>query len=114
VSWPPKVGEPLPRAAEAWCVEAKWTDWVLAERGHAQEWSRVFHVDPADRERVWEAIATASLTASIETARETPGGIICGVLAEIAIGERTARVMFVCDYASEHATPRLVTAYPAL
>ena len=59
MGWPPKVGEALPRAAEAWCIEVKWTDWVLAEHGHGPEWSRVFRLDSEDWERVWEAIAEA-------------------------------------------------------
>jgi hypothetical protein len=30
VSWPPNTGELLPRADEAWCVDEKWADWILA------------------------------------------------------------------------------------
>jgi hypothetical protein len=30
--WPPEVGETLPRAAEAWCIEGKWAAWILAGR----------------------------------------------------------------------------------
>lgn len=59
MAWPPRVGDPLPRAAAAWCVEEKWAGWILAEKGHATEWRLVFHIDASQWERVWEAIAAA-------------------------------------------------------
>jgi hypothetical protein len=34
MGWPPKAGELLPRAAEAWCEPSKWDGWILASRGH--------------------------------------------------------------------------------
>jgi hypothetical protein len=42
MAWPPKVGDPLPRATGAWYVEEKWAGWILAERGHGTEWGHVF------------------------------------------------------------------------
>jgi hypothetical protein len=114
MSWPPQIGDTLQRADEAWCVDEKWADWILAERGHGEDWRRVFWVGLGDRERVWEAITTASLTAPIETTRETPDGVTCAVLAPITLGDRTARVRIVWHYANESAAPRLVTAYPTL
>lgn len=112
--WPPNVGDLLPQVGEAWCVDEKWADWILAERGHAAEWARVFHVELADSERAWQAIRTASFDARVDLVREAPDGIGCGVLAEITIGERTGRVRIVWHYAQEDSAPRLVTAYPAL
>lgn len=44
MSWPPTVGEPLPRAEDAWREQIKLEGWILAERGHGAEWQRVFHV----------------------------------------------------------------------
>ena len=114
MTWPPKVGEQLPGGSEAWCAEAEWADWILADRGHAKEWARVFHVDLTDRERVWHAIASTSLDAQIDTAREAPDGITCGLVVDITLGQRTARVRIVWHYAHEGAAPRLVTAYPTL
>lgn len=114
VSWPPEIGDGLPRAADAWYAEQKWTDWILAEGGHAQEWSRVFHVSLDDRDEVWAAIAAASVGAPIDTIRDTPGGLTCTLLAEISLGERAARVRIVWHYSGEDAAPRLVTAYPTL
>ena len=113
VSWPPKVGDPLPRAGEAWCVEEKWADWILAERGHGPEWSRVFHVDLSQWKRIWEAIAVAVIGASVETVHDTtPNGITCGVTVELTIGDRGAAVRSAWHYADLVAAPRLVTAYP--
>jgi hypothetical protein len=113
MSWPPKVGEPLPRASDAWCAPEKWVDWILAERGHASEWKRVLHIDPDQWEIAWETITAAVIGTPISTIRSSgPDGITCGVEVELWIGERTAAVMTSWHYADETAAPRLVTAYP--
>jgi hypothetical protein len=113
MGWPPKVGEVLPQAAEAWCTPEKWERWVLAEHGHGPEWSRVFKIDAEDWERVWGAIAEAALGAGIKTVRNNaPDGITCGVVIELTIEGRTAAVTSSWHYAHEGAAPRLVTAYP--
>lgn len=113
MAWPSRVGDPLPRAAEAWCAREKWADWILAESGHGSEWSRVFHVDLGRWERVWEAIAEAVIGALIETVRDLGAeGVSCGVPVELAIEERAARVAAAWHYAEEGAAPRLVSAYP--
>jgi hypothetical protein len=114
MAWPPKVGELLPRAADAWFADEKWSDWILAEHGHGHDWGSVFRVDIGDRDRVWQAITAASTGAVIETVRETPDGITCAMLAQITLGARTARVRIVWHYADERSAPRLVTAYPTL
>jgi len=114
MSWPPEVGALLPRGDAAWYVDEKWADWILAEPGHAGEWGRVFSVTLADRERVWYAVRATSSSAPIDTVREAPDGITCGVSAVITLGDRTARVRIVWHYAHEDAAPRLVTAYPSL
>jgi hypothetical protein len=95
-------------------VDEKWAEWILAERGHAQEWAHVFRVGLTDRALVWEAIVKASFGARIETVRDQPDGVTCGVVVEVTLGDRTARVRVVWHYAREDAAPRLVTAYPTL
>ncbi len=113
MDWPPKVGEPLPRAAEAWRHRVKLEDWVLAEQGHGREWSRVFRVGLADADLVWHAISAAVLTAPITEVRGEGGGEVgCGVLVDLAIEARIAPVLTAWHYAHEAAAPRLVTAYP--
>jgi hypothetical protein len=115
MSWPPKLGDPLPRADAVWFETAKLELWILAERGHGHEWERVFHVTVEDSKRVWEAIAAATHDAVIATVRDRGAdGVVCGVEVVLTIGERSAPVIVSWHYASEEAAPRLVTAYVSL
>ena len=115
MAWPPRVGEPLPRAAEAWCEPSKWDGWILAARGHGAEWARVLHVGPEDVEAVWAAIATAVLVAPVSRVRN-PGkhGLSCRVDTRLRIGTRSAPVRTAWHYADVGSAPRLVSAYPDL
>lgn len=80
MSWPPQIGNALPRAAECWYERAKFDEWILNPRGHGLEWERVFHVTGADRDRVWAALAAAAIGAVIVEVRDrAPSGIVCGV-----------------------------------
>lgn len=113
MAWPPTVGDPLPRAAEAWCTREKWNDWILAAHGHGPEWSRVFHIDLGQWERAWGAIADAVIGASVQALRDLKAaGITCGVPVKLGIEGRTANVATAWHYSDEAAAPRLVTAYP--
>jgi hypothetical protein len=113
MAWPPKAGEPLPRAAEAWCAREKWTNWILAEVGHGTEWGHVFHVESEQWEAVWEAIAAAVIGALIETVRNLGAlGVSCGMTVELEIEGRTASAITAWHYGAEGDAPRLVTAYP--
>jgi hypothetical protein len=113
MTWPPEVGDPLPRAAEAWCTREKWANWILAEQGHGPEWGHVLHVDPSQWEALWEAIAAAVIGALIETVRNLGAtGVSCGVALELEIEGRTASVISAWHYGTEGSAPRLVTAYP--
>jgi hypothetical protein len=112
MGWPPRIGEPLPRAADAWCVEEKWTAWILADRGHRSEWLTVLGVGAGEWERAWEALREA-VKEAIETVRlPEGGGVGCGVTADLAIGARRAPVLSAWHYAAEGTAPRLVSAYP--
>ena len=115
MNWPPKVGDPLPRAEDAWYEQIKLEGWILAERGHGPEWQRVFEVGVEDSGRVWRAIAMAVPQARVATMRDRGAeGIVCGVEVEVTIGERTAPVTLSWHYADASAPPRLVTAYTSL
>lgn len=115
MTWPPKIGEPLPRAEAVWYEQVKLEDWIFAERGHGAEWRRVFQVGLEDRERVWAAIVAAVQEARIVTIRGGGAkGAVFGMEVELTIGERTAPVTICWHYASEDAAPRLVTAYVTL
>jgi hypothetical protein len=109
----PTIGEPLPRAAEAYATPEKWRDWIFAEHGHGPEWARVFHVDRAATEQVWSAITEAISVAPIHKIVDRGrNGVVCGVVIELTIGSRNARVRTSWHYEHAGAAPRLVTAYP--
>jgi hypothetical protein len=113
MGWPPKVGDELPRAADAWCVEEKWTAWILAVHGHGPEWRAVLGVEAGEWERAWEALREAVQEATVRTVRlPEAGGVACGVDVDLAIGARSAPVTSAWHYEQEGAAPRLVTAYP--
>jgi hypothetical protein len=114
VPWPPKVGEPLPRAAEAWCEQAKLRDWILGEKGHGSEWRRVFRIQAEDSDLVWESIAEAVLRSPIREVRGEGIAVTYSVLIELTINDRIATVLSAWHYKDESAAPRLVTAYPKL
>jgi hypothetical protein len=109
--WPPGVEDPLPRAADAWYERSK-LKWILDEKGHGDEWARVFHVGPEDQERVWEVIANAMPRATIKEVRRSTYGVTCGVEVILTIDGRSARTLVSWHYAIPIAAPRLVTAYP--
>jgi hypothetical protein len=99
----------------AWYEPVKLEHWILAERGHGQDWQRVFHIGLEDRDQLWEAIVAAVAGARVTTIRDRgPNGIVCGVDVELRIGERIAPVTISWHYEREAAAPRLVTAYASL
>ena len=105
----------LPRADQAWFDRVKLENWILGAEGHGREWKRVFHVDPGDWERVWEAIAQATIGATIRVVRDrSPFGVVCGIEVDLTIDGRTATSTLSWHYAEEGAAPRLVTAYLTL
>lgn len=115
MSWPPKIGEPLPRAEGAWYEPAKLERWILSARGHGPELRRVFQVGVEDSDRVWNAIARSIQAARITTVRDRGAdGVVCGAVFELTIGGRTAPVTTSWHYATEASPPRLVTAYVTL
>jgi hypothetical protein len=111
--WPPRIGDRLPRAEDAWCEEAKLLRWVLGP-GHGAEWHRVFRVGPEDKWIVWTAIRKSAVGTEIFEVRFPPEGVSCGVRTEIAINGRKAPVVISWHYSDPTAAPRLATAYTTL
>jgi hypothetical protein len=109
---PPTAGQPLPRAGEAYATPEKWTEWILADRGHGREWARVFRVDAAGSEQIWQALADGVLDAPVSSVRKVALGMTCEVYVELTINERTATVRSAWHYADIEDAPRLVTAFP--
>jgi len=112
VQWPPRIGEPLPGAEDAWCTQTKLIDWVLGVKGHADEWRRVFQVEVEDAELVWGSIAKAVRSARITGVRGQGSATSYSVLVELRINDRAAPVLTAWHYQDAKAPPRLVTAYP--
>ncbi|MGI8731563.1 MAG: DUF6883 domain-containing protein [Solirubrobacteraceae bacterium] len=109
----PEIGQPLPRASDAYATAEKWRGWILAEHGHGPEWASIFDIEPEDSERIWTAITDAIADALVSTLRDRrPHGVVCGMEVELTINDRTAAVATAWHYAHEGAPPRFVTAYP--
>lgn len=109
--WPPQVGAPLPRAAQAYAAPEKLA-WILSEAGHGGEWARVLRIGPRDAERLWKAIVQAVVGARTFRVNDSHYGTVCGANIELVIGRRSTKTTTSWHY--EHAldAPRLVTAYP--
>ena len=108
----PTVGEPLPRATEAYTTPEK-LDWMLAANGHGPEWAQVFRVAPDDAQRVWRTLAQAVLNAPISSIRDVnPYGVSCEVRVLLVFEKRTAPVLSAWHYSQPGDSPRLVTAFP--
>jgi hypothetical protein len=108
----PSVGQPLPRADDAYAASEK-LEWILAEHGHGPEWARVLCVAGDDSERLWSAIAQAVLDAPVSSIRDlSPFGVGCEVRVVLTLNARTAPVLTAWHYRRAGDAPRLITAYP--
>jgi hypothetical protein len=108
----PTIGQTLPRADEAYTAPEK-LDWILAERGHGREWTRVLRIRSDDTERFWDAIAQAVFDAPIfKVVDREPDGVVCGVETILVVGERSVKTRLFWHYKHADDAPRLVTAYP--
>lgn len=115
MSWPPKIGEPLPRIESAWYEWTKVESWVLGEEGHGTEWSSVFHVGLSDWTFVWNTMLNAAKEVPITVVHDrSPFGFTCGVDVWLTVKDRSAQVALSLSYPNADSPPRLVTAYPNL
>lgn len=109
----PEVGKPLPRVGDAYSEEVKWRSWILAERGHGNEWQRVFHARVEDWEVLFGAIKETVVEAPVSSIRARgEHGLVCGVDIVLTIGERSAPVRISWHHERQDAAPRLVSAWP--
>jgi hypothetical protein len=107
----PTVGDPLPRAEDAYTTLVKWRGWILADQHHGPDWTAVFGA--VDFESIWPTLIDAILVAPALDVREVAeGGRSCRVEVWMTLNERTARVRSVWHYAHDDDAPRLVTAFP--
>lgn len=121
MSWPPMLGEPLPRAAEAVGVREKLINYSLDvghERGgtKARGFKRILGITIRDIDYLEEAIRRAILTAPVSAVRaQTRYGIHCEVRIEIrGLRDKRARAVTAItgwELAYADAVPRMTTAY---
>lgn len=108
----PIVGEPLPRAGDAYTAPEK-LKWILAEDGHGREWRRVLSIASDDSERLWRAIVTGVLRAPVSAIRDLgPFGVGCEVRVLLTLNARSVSVITAWHYERAGDPPRLITAYP--
>lgn len=121
MGWPPKVGELLPRAAQATGVREKLLGYSL-DVDHrlggpkARGFERILGISIADVEYLAGAIESAVLQVAVGEVRDNaPYGVICVVPILVrGLGVRSDRVATVAtawELTGEAAAPRLVTAY---
>lgn len=122
VSWPPEVGEPLPRAAEATGVHEKLAAYSLNVenvRGasKARSFERILGITLEHIDQLEAAIRSGILATAVGSIRDnSPHGTNCVVDVPVhSVGEKRERIVnvrTVWELTGEDAPPRLVTAYP--
>lgn len=122
MDWPPKMGEPLPRAAEAVGVRDKLVRYALDmahERGgpKARGFERILGIAIGDVDYLEAEIRTGILVRPVHSIRDaTPIGVSCVVeLAVRGLGEKRHRVINVRTawlLTDPDDPPRMTTAFP--
>jgi len=120
VSWPPQIGELLPRAQDAFGVHEKLASYSLnlqhSDGGHkAVLFAAVLDITAADVDYLAEALIVGIAGTSVRAVRENaPHGYLCevriGVRGLRARSDRTAVVVTAWEIARDGDAPRLVTA----
>jgi hypothetical protein len=121
VSWPPELGEPLPRASEPTGIYEKLVAYCLnvnhiVGAAEARGFQHVLEIGPGDADYLAAVLADALPDARISQVRDNePFGVLCEIRVPIAgLRERRERVATVItSWELRHALdrPRLVTAY---
>ena len=107
----PEVGQPLPRADDASSAPEKWSDWILAEGGHLDQFRRVF--GPVDKEMIWSALFREIRTTPIASIRPARGGgVNCQVDCLLSLNARSSNVRSIWHFSDANAAPKLATAFP--
>jgi hypothetical protein len=121
VSWPPAIGEPLPRADDAFGVEGKLAAYCL-NRDHelgeakARGFLQVLGITVGDVEYLAAELLAGVLAAPITSVRDNaPFGVLCEVrIRARGLREHHDRVVEVVtswELRHDGDPPRLVTAY---
>jgi|SRR5579884_346011 len=119
MAWPPEIGEPLPRAAEAYGVHDKLARYSL-KPGHpsakAEAFERILAITAADLEYLADALLSGVRTAPVSRVRAAPEyGFHCEVVVQVGglrdRADRVASVITAWQIRREDDPPRLITAY---
>jgi hypothetical protein len=121
VTWPPQIGELLPRAEDAWGILEKLASYSLdldhRDGGHkARVFQAVLGITATDVDYLAYALREGLVTTPVRRVRANPPhGVVCGVWITVrglgARVDRTAVVRTAWEIRHEDDAPRLVTAY---
>jgi len=121
VTWPPQIGEPLPRAEHAYGVHDKIAGYSLkldhpSGGEKADGFARVLGITAADLDYLAEVLLEGARAIPITAIRDRgEHGVLCQVIVPVrGLGEqvdRTANVLSAWEVRHEDDPPRLVTAY---
>ncbi len=120
MTWPPKIGEPLPRVQHSYGIHEKLVGYSL-KLGHpsggekANGFARVLAITTDDLEYLAEALLTGARTIPISTIRDRrEQGLLCQVVVPVRgladRADRVANVLTVWEIRWDGDPPRLVTA----
>jgi hypothetical protein len=120
VSWPPHIGELLPRSEDAYGVHEKLAGYSLSRehaggRHKAVLFEAVLDISAADVDYLAESLIAGIADSPVGAVRENaPHGFLCEVRISVrglrARSDRTAVVVTAWEVASDGDAPRLVTA----
>lgn len=119
MSWPPEIGELLPRAEDAYGVHDKLAGYSL-KPGHgkakAEAFARVLAVTADDLDHIAQALLDGIRTTPMSGVRHAgPYGFHCEVIVPVRglrdRADRTANVLTAWEIRRDGDPPRLITAY---
>lgn len=121
MSWPPKIGEPLPRGADAYNVHEKLRDYSLnlahgVGGDKAVGFLQILGISSDDVEYLAAVLLDGARELPVTAVRgNAPFGLNCNVIVPVrGLGEgadRVANVMTSWELRHEDDRPRLVTAF---
>jgi hypothetical protein len=121
VTWPPKIGEPIPRAEDAYNVQEKLRDYSLnlahnVGGNKAAGFLQILGISAADAEYLAAVLLDGVRELPVMVVRDNaPFGLNCNVIVPVrGLGERAGRIANVLtSWELRHVgdRPRLVTAH---
>lgn len=120
MSWPPKIGEPLPRAEDAYGVREKLAGYSLKiehedGRPKAAAFARILGITSEDLNHLTSALLQGVRESPVVEVRDGEHGMHCRVIVRVrGLGEhrsRVANVLTAWELRWDGDAPRLVTAF---